>query len=79
MYSTTSNRPYFDPAEEPLDDAEYICMAADLLQQMFSELILLAASDTGLAGAMNRRGAYARDRLARLHETVRLLTGIDDP
>jgi hypothetical protein len=67
-----------DQTEEPLDEVEYIRIAADLLQQMFSELRSLAASNTGLARALFSRGVDVRARLWTLHETVESLNGVDD-
>jgi hypothetical protein len=78
MNSTTSNRGLVEYTEAPPDEVEYICIAAYLLQQMFSKLRTLAGNNTDLARAMSSRGSDARDRLCALHETVDLLMGVDD-
>jgi hypothetical protein len=62
----------------PLGEVEYICIAADLLQQMFSELQAQAASNSLLARAMAGREWYAQDCLWTLHEIASLLAGVID-
>ena len=64
--------------EEPLDEVEYICIAADLLEQMFSELQSLATRNPGLARALSSRGSDTCLRLWTLRETIELLLGVDD-
>jgi len=78
MTSTTSDSRLFDQSEDSLDEVEYICIAADILQEMFSALESLAAGNRGLALALTNRGPDARDGLSRLEEAVELLTRIDD-
>jgi hypothetical protein len=78
MRSTTTNRRLVEHTEDPPDAVEYICIATDLLQQMFSELQSLAANNTDLARAMSRRGSDVRDRLWTLHETADLLRSVND-
>jgi hypothetical protein len=78
MRSTPSDAGIAEQTEEPLDEVEYICIAADLLQQMLSELQSLANHSPGLARALSDRGSNACARLCALRETVELLLGIDD-
>jgi hypothetical protein len=76
--STPFNLGSVEDPEEPLDEVEYIRLAADLLQKLFSELQALTARNPGLARALSSRGADARAGLLTLHETVDLLMGVDD-
>jgi hypothetical protein len=76
--STPINLEPVERTEKPLDELEYIRIAADMLQQLFSELRSLATSNPGLARALSSRGADARARLWTLHEIVDLLMGVDD-
>jgi hypothetical protein len=73
MHSTTTNPWLVERAEDPPDAMEYICIATDLLQQMFSALQSLATSNTDLARAMSTRESVIRHRLWTLHGTVDLL------
>jgi hypothetical protein len=77
-YCWTSNVGIAGHTEEPLDEVEYICIAADLLHQMLFELQSLATRSPGLARALTDRGSDACARLCTLRETVELLLGIDD-
>jgi hypothetical protein len=65
--------------EESLDAVEYLCLAADLLEQLFSELRSLAIDHPEFARALSSRGPDARARLWTLHEIVGLLRRSDDP
>jgi hypothetical protein len=65
--------------EDSRDAVEYICLAADLLQQMFSELRSLAIDHPEFARALSSRWSDARARLWTLHEIVGLLRRGDDP
>jgi hypothetical protein len=78
MYSIPSNCRLVGDITDPLDEVEYICIAADLLQQMFSGLRALAANNTRLARALSIRGSNARARLCTLHEIVGMLMGVED-
>jgi len=66
-------------AEESLDQVEYIRIAADLLEQLFSEIRLLAIDHPGFARALFSRGADARACLWTLHQIVASLMLNDDP
>jgi hypothetical protein len=64
--------------EESLDEVEYLCIAADLLEQLFSELRSLAIDHPEFARALSSRGSDAPARLWTLHEIVGLLSrGVD--
>jgi len=65
--------------EESLDQVEYIRIAADLLEQLFSELRSLAIDHPGFARALLSRGSEVRARLWTLNEIVGLLMSGDDP
>jgi hypothetical protein len=78
MHPTPSSVGNFEKTEEPLGEVEYICIAADLLQQMFDELRSLATGDPELAQALAKRGSDAYTCLWTLHETVDLMLGADD-
>jgi hypothetical protein len=78
MRSTPSNVGLIEQTEELVDELEYICIAAELLQQMLSELRSLATSNPGLDRALSSRGSEVGARLWRLRETIDLLSGIDD-
>jgi hypothetical protein len=73
----------FEPAEQctekSLDQVEYIRIAADLLEQYFSELRSLAIDHPEFARALTNRGSEARARLWTLHDIVGLLMRGDDP
>jgi hypothetical protein len=67
-----------EETEGPLSAVDYICAAADLLQQMFSELQSLAARNPVLARALSKHESDASAHLWTLHETIRLLLDVDD-
>jgi CHASE3 domain sensor protein len=64
---------------DSLDEVDYLCVATDLLQQMFTELQSLALSDPEFARAVSVRGSHARVRLLTLQETILELMGNDTP
>ncbi len=78
MHRPSFNRRFIGRAQQPFKEVECICIAADLLQQMLTELLTLATNNAGLARAMEDRLLYARDRLQRLRQTAGLLIGVDD-
>jgi hypothetical protein len=78
MRSTPSKVGLVDHPEDPLDDVEYICIAADLLHKMFVELQSLAASNPNLARAWCGHGSDAYAHLRTLQETIERLFGVDD-
>jgi hypothetical protein len=78
MRLTPSNVGISDPTEETLDEVEYICIAADLLRQMFVELQSLATRNPRLARALSCRGSDAHTHLRALCETIDRLLGVDD-
>jgi hypothetical protein len=78
MRSPLSHIGIVEETEEPLSAVEYICIAADLLQQMFSELQSLATRKPGLARAVSDRESDASAQLWTLHETIKLLLVVDD-
>ena len=57
-------------ADDSLDEVDYLCVATDLLQQMFTELQSLALRDPAFARAVSVRGSQARARLLKLQETI---------
>jgi signal transduction histidine kinase len=59
---------------EPLTEADYICVAGDLLSRMMSKLQSLEANNQRLALAMTTAGHDLRQRLHLLLGTVELLT-----
>jgi hypothetical protein len=65
--------------EESLDEVAYLCIAADLLEQLFSELRSLAVDHPEFAHALSSRGPDAQARLWTLHQIVELLSRSDDP
>jgi hypothetical protein len=79
MRSNRSNFDLVEHTDEPLDEVDYICIAADLLQQMLSELRWLATGNADLADALSGRGSDLGALLWTLHETVELLIGAHDP
>jgi hypothetical protein len=78
MRTTTTKPQLVEQTEESRDAVEYVCIATDLLQQMFSELLSLAANNTGLAHAISTRESDLRIRLWTLHETVTTLVSVND-
>jgi hypothetical protein len=65
--------------EESLDEVAYLCIAADLLEQLFSELRSLAIDHPQFARALSSRGPDAQTRLWTLRQIVGLLSRGDDP
>jgi hypothetical protein len=78
MHSTSSNLWPVDDAEHPAEALEYICIATNLLQQMFSALQSLAKNHPDLACEMTSRESTMRHRLWTLHGTVDLLVSVKD-
>jgi hypothetical protein len=78
MNSPLPNVGIAEQTEEPLSAVDYICTAADLLQQMFFELQSLATCNPGLARALSNRESDASAHLWTLHETIKLLLVVDD-
>jgi hypothetical protein len=74
---STSNRELAQHADDPRDEVEYLCIAADLLQQMFWDLRTLATNNIELARAISSRGSDAEDRLWTLQHVLDLLVGAD--
>jgi hypothetical protein len=71
MHSTTANRWLVeDSDDDPPDAMEYICIATDLLQQMFPALRSRAKNHPDLAREMSSRDSVMRHRLSTLHGTV---------
>jgi len=62
----------------PTTDADYICVAADLLSKMMSELQSLELTNRRLTLAMASTGHDLRQRLHMLLGTVELLTSTHD-
>jgi signal transduction histidine kinase len=62
----------------PNTEVDYICIAADLLGQMMSELKCLETNNSRLTLAMATAGHDLRQRLHGLLRTVDLLTAADD-
>jgi signal transduction histidine kinase len=62
----------------PKAEIDYICIAADLLQRMMSELKCLETNNSRLTLAMASAGHDLRQRLHALLRTVDLLTSADD-
>jgi signal transduction histidine kinase len=65
-------------ASPPNAEIDYICIAADLLQRMMSELKCLETNNSRLTLAMATAGHDLRQRLHGLLRTVDLLTSTDD-
>ena len=59
--------------EEPLDQVEYIRIAADLLEQLFSEIRSLAIDHPEFARALSNRSSDVCARLRTLNGIVGLL------
>jgi hypothetical protein len=79
MRTPTANRKLVEQSVDPTDALEYICIAADLLQRMFTELCALAANDADLERALSCSTSGTRDRLRRLQEAVDVLVTYHDP
>jgi hypothetical protein len=79
MRTPTANRKLVEESDNPPDALEYICIAADLLQRMFSELCALAANDEELERALSCSTSGIHDRLGRLQEAVDVLVTFQDP
>ena len=63
--------------DEPLDQVEYIRIAADLLEQLFSEIRSLAIDRPEFARALSSRSSDARARLRTLNGIVGLLVRVE--
>lgn len=71
MRSTIPHRqPAEQLADDSLDEMDYLCAAADLLDQLFTELQSLALRDPAFARAVSVRESYARGSLLTLQETI---------
>jgi hypothetical protein len=77
MRSMKSNSCLVEQTEESPDAVQYICIAADLLRQIFAELRSLALNNRNLARAMSNRDSVLRHRLWVLCETANLLVRAD--
>jgi hypothetical protein len=62
--------------DKPPNALEYICIATDLVQQMFATLQSLSRSDPALARVLSNREALLRHRLWTLGATVDLLVNV---
>jgi hypothetical protein len=78
MRSTPSKGGIADHPDDPLDDVEYICIAADLLHLMFVELQSLSVGNPTLARAWAGHGSEANAHLRTLQETIERLFGAED-
>src|SRR5882757_8834365 len=78
MRSTPSKVGPADYPRDPLDDVEYILIAADLLHQMFVELQSLSTCNANLARVWSGHGSEAYTHLRILQETIDRLSGVDD-
>jgi hypothetical protein len=67
-----------DRPEAPLDDVEYICIAADLLHVMLVELRSLPVCNSTLARAWSAHGSEAYAQLQALQETIERLFCVSD-
>jgi hypothetical protein len=79
MRTPTANRKLMEQSDDPPDALEYICIAADLLQRMFTKLCALAANDADLGRALSCSTSGIHDRLRRLQEAVDVLVTFHDP
>jgi hypothetical protein len=79
MRAPTTNRNLVEQSDDSPDAFEYICIAADLLQKLFTELCALAANDADLARVLSCSTLGIPDRLRRLHEAVHVLMTFHDP
>jgi hypothetical protein len=74
MRSTNSHAQLAEQhTDEPLAQVEYIRIAADLLDQLFSEIRTLAIDHPEFARALSNRSSDARARLQTLNGIVSLL------
>lgn len=78
MRAPTTNRRLVQQTNNP-DGLEYMCIAADLLQKMFSELCAIAADDADLTRVLSYSAPGIQCRLRRLHESVDVLVTVHDP
>ena len=67
------------PDHASFTDVDYICIAADLLAEMMSELESLNAANRGHAVAMAAVANDVRQKLRKLLRTVEQLTSTQDP
>jgi hypothetical protein len=77
MRLTPSKGGIADHPDDPLDDVEYIRIAADLLHRMSVELHSLSASNPTLARAWAGHGSTAYAHLRTLQETIDQLFGVE--
>src|SRR5277367_3132618 len=73
-----SSRPLELDREEPLDEVDYICIAAGLLQKMFEEIRSLAQSSSALASEIALRDSLVRADLRTLNMIVEVLSSHED-
>jgi hypothetical protein len=73
-----SSRPLELDREEPLDEVDYICIAADLLQKMFEEIRSLAQTSPALAREIALRESLVRADLRTLNMIVEVLSSHED-
>jgi hypothetical protein len=78
MRSAPSKVEIADHSEAPLDDVEYICIAADLLHVMLVELQSLPKCNPTLARAWSAQGSEAYAQLQTLQETIERLFCLSD-
>jgi hypothetical protein len=78
MRTASPQAPTPDDPEEPLTELQFVCRAADLLQQMFTGLQWLATENPSLAYTMFDGESDAYLRLQSLLETIHELLGVDD-
>ncbi len=78
MHATRINVPAIEQADDPLEPVDYVCIAADLLQQMFFELQALSVTYDDLAAAMPSHDSEMRDRLWALSQIADDLVSIND-
>jgi hypothetical protein len=73
-----SSRPLGLDREEPLDEVDYICIAAGLLQKMFEEIRALAQTSSALAREIALRESLLRADLRTLNMIVEVLSSQED-
>jgi hypothetical protein len=78
MCAVSSKAQTLTDSEEPFTDLQYFCDAADLLQQMFSELQFLATRNPTLAYTMFDGESDAFLHMRTLLQTIDELLGVDD-
>jgi hypothetical protein len=78
MRSALSKVENADHPEGPVDDVEYICIAADLLHVMLVELQSLPECNATLARAWSAHGSEAYAQLQTLQETIERLFYVND-